>query len=156
MWTPLLILSGCAYFDPELGAAIEYIEKVQPLMAENSLLAERTLVLASELHDKKADDAKVLEVWTNEIVPLSQHLHMQAGQLDPPELWKDSHGELVTIWTDRTAAYRDFGEAIVLADSERWDRARTQYQTMIDREQAWFQGTAARLQPYELTLEQYP
>lgn len=156
MWMPLLILAGCAAFDSERADAILYIQAVQPLMAENSLLAERTLAIASTLHDGSATDASVLEGWTTEIVPLSQHLHLQAARVDVPETWTDLHGELVGIWTERTIAYRDLGEGVVLADTAIWERAKNRHQAAIDREQAWFQTVSTQLAAHELMLEQYP
>ena len=53
-------------------------------------------------------------------------------------------------------AYRDLGEAIILADAPTWDRAKGQHESTIEREQAWFQSVGARLLPMDLTLEQYP
>lgn len=156
MWMPLLILHGCHLFDPERTAAVEYITAVQPLMAENSMLAQRTLVVAAGIQNGDLDDEGVLEAWSTEVVPLAQHLHFQAGEVTPPEQWVDLHEELTTIWLDRSVAYRDLGEAIVLADDATWDRAKAQHETTIEREQAWFQSVGARLQVMELSLEQYP
>lgn len=156
---PVLVmgsLTGCATLDPETAAATEYVNDVQPLMLENSLLAERLLVLASRLYNEDVPEDGFAPLWNDEIVPLAEHLHIQSDATKVPEAWKERHDNLVVIWSDRATAYRAMGEAIVLADRKRWKEARELEGQVVKREETWFQGVSSELAPFDLVLEQYP
>ncbi|MCB9677883.1 MAG: hypothetical protein H6737_22480 [Alphaproteobacteria bacterium] len=149
-------LMGCATLDPKTAAATEYVNDVQPLMLENSLLAERLLKLASQVYNEDVPQAGLSPAWNDEIVPLAEHIHIQADAVDVPDEWKDLHDNLVVIWSDRASAYRSMGEAIVLADRKRWKEARELEGQVVKREETWFQTVSTQLSQYDLTLEQYP
>jgi len=149
-------LSGCTTLDPQTTAATQYVNSVQPLMVENSLLSERLLLLASQIYNEKVPEDGFSPVWNDEIVPLAEHLHIQADSTEVPSEWQDLHENLVVIWSDRASAYRSMGEAIILADRTRWDEARRLEGQVVKREETWFQSVGSQLGQYDLTLEQYP
>ncbi|MEZ4321372.1 MAG: hypothetical protein R3F61_28125 [Myxococcota bacterium] len=149
-------LLGCSTLDPKTSAATEYVNDVQPLMLENSLLAERLLQLAAMSYNDTVPEAGFAPTWNDEIVPLAEHIHIQADSVEVPSDWKDLHDNLVVIWSDRASAYRSMGEAIVLADRKRWKEARELEGQVVKREETWFQTVASQLGQYDLTLEQYP
>ena len=117
----ILTLWGCSAFDTERSAAVQYLEAVQPLMVENRLLTDETLSLAALVHDEAIPEDGLALRWSSTVVPLSQHLRgSSASQIDPPPEWSDLRANLTSIWADRAVAYRDMGDAIVLADESEW------------------------------------
>ena len=56
---PLCALGpSCASFDPDLRATTEYLQRLEPLLVENGLLAERVLVSAADIYNEKAKPEK--------------------------------------------------------------------------------------------------
>ncbi len=158
--TPLLLaftgLTGCAALDPDTAAATSYVNAAQPLMLENSLLAERLLTLSAQVYNDDVPKEGFVEPWNDEIVPLAQHVHIQADETEVPSEWRDLHDQLVVIWSDRASAYQSMGEAILLADRSRWNKARELEGQVVKREEAWFQTANTQLAPFQLEIEQYP
>ena len=154
MYATLLfpMLLGCPAADPARNEAAD----VQPLMLENRHLSERRLALAAAIYNDEIDGDTLARRWADEIVPLSRHLHVQASLVEAPADWQELHSTLVTTWTDRSAAYTEMGEALALADRERWEKARAIHGSVLKREEQWFDSVRGRLAQYPLELEQYP
>ncbi len=158
MSTILLIalLGACTTVEPERNDAASYINAVMPLMLENRMLSERRLQIAAGLYNKKLPNDAVVQKWNTEVIPVSAHLHHQAGLVEVPESWADPHANLVLTWTDRTHAYTAMAEALALADEKRWEQARNLHGEVIKREELWFESCRSRLAKWDLELEQFP
>lgn len=154
--TLLLPLFLACTSDPARNEAATYINDVQPLMLENRHLAERRLALAAEIYNEEIDGDALARRWSDEIIPLSRHLHAQAELVEPPESWGELHSTLVTTWADRADAYTEMGESLSLSDRERWEKAREVHGSVLKREEQWFDSVRGRLAQYSLDLEQYP
>lgn len=154
----VIVASACGPFDPETRAHRAYIRQVQPLLVENSLLAERVLVLAADVYNRKdkVDTEAMARMWTSDVVPLAEHLHSHATFVEPPPEWVDAHGQLVDIWSDRAQAYRAIGESITMADPDLWKNARELTDTVKLREEEWFRNANLRLAPKSLSVDQFP
>jgi len=134
----LVFLTGCQPIDPATAATTEYLTRLQPLLYENSVLAEQVLYRAAAIYNKAARPDQIADQWTAEVVPVAEHLHYQASFLAAPETWGPVHADLVSIWGDRADAYRSLGEAIRLADQERWVKSRDLANDATIREDQWF------------------
>ena len=156
--SPLLTfaLAGCAGLDPASSSTTVYLSELQPLLQENSLLAERVLFQAAQIYNESTKPEQVANVWTVEIVPLSEHLASQAEFVSAPDPYSSRHGDLVKIWSDRAVAYRNLGEAIKTADAEQWNDARKQADDVKLREEKWFDGLNEQLAPQGLVIDPYP
>lgn len=159
MWNLLLgaaAMSGCSSQSPQTRSAIEYLNAVQPVMLENSLLAERVLGMAAQIYDRDLPPDGFGPPWAQDVVPIATHLPLQAELLTVPEEWREPHDNLVAIWTDRASAYQGMSEALALADRPRWKSARDLVVQVVEREETWFINVNARLGTMELQLDQYP
>ena len=151
----LLALSSCVNPAPSIDNAT-YVVSLHPLLHENSLLAQRMLETAADVHAEKADGARAAETWRTDIVPLAQHLHDQAGLVNVPGPWVDAHGQLVTIWGSRAEGYALILEGIERGDAQRWKRGRSLADKAKLEEETWFQTTNKRLAPENLSIDQFP
>lgn len=154
---PLLLLFGPAcQLDPAGSAASDYVTKLQPLVHENSLLAERVLFQAAAIYNEATLPTDVATAWSTEITPLAEHLHQQAGFVEPPPDWAQDHQQLVAIWAERAEGYRAVSEALRAADQEKWDRGTALIERARGQESEWFLGLNTRLQPHGIQLDGYP
>lgn len=151
----LLLLAGCqsSAGPPE---SVLYVRQLQPLLAENGLLAERILEGAAQVHDERASAATTAVTWQREIVPLAVHLHDQAQRLDAPQSWATSHQRLVDIWGERAEGYELLSTAIRKGDADAWRRGRAMADQAKLDEESWFAGANDRLGPTGIVLDQYP
>ena len=132
------------------------MRQLQPLLAENGLLAERVLEGASDVHDGRASAATTAMAWEREIAPLARHLHDQARRVDPPGAWASSHQRLVDIWGSRAESYETLAQAVRDGDGARWRRGRALADQAKLDEEAWFSAANERLTPSGISLDQYP
>lgn len=152
----LTFLVACAT-DPRQAAATRYLQVLQPLMLENSMLADRVLVQAAAVYNESGGPKQVADAWEGEIVPLAEHLADQASLVQPPTDYAARHGELVTIWVDRAAAYRALSEAIRSGEAEAWNPARRDAESAKIREENWFNQLNETVTPLGIPLvDQYP
>lgn len=154
--TRMLLLVAIACTGNSGGSAGTYVEQLQPLLQENSLLAERVLFQAAAIYNNAARPDDVANKWESDITPIAEHLHFQAKLLQAPEDWVDTHANLVEIWGDRAAAYRDISEGLRQADRERWDRGSKAAEEVKLQEEDWFVGANERLGSINVSLDPYP
>lgn len=153
----MLPLAACGPFDAETRAHRSYVRVLQPLLVENSLLAQHMLTQSAAVHnDPRLDPATLARAWSSDIVPLAEHLHGQATFAQAPEPWTVRHADLVEIWSDRAQAYRAIDESIATADIDQWKAARELADTVKLREEEWFRSTNQTLSPVGLFVDQYP
>lgn len=151
-----LTLAACNALDPATRDATQYVSDVQPLMLENARLSERLLLMAAQVYNQDVPEDGLARPWIEEVAPLAQHLAIEAENTPAPADWKADHTSLVVIWTDRSVAFRELGEALVLADQDRWMAGRDAVASYVKREEQWFRTVNDRLRPFELEIEQYP
>ncbi|MEN0062432.1 MAG: hypothetical protein AAGA48_09780 [Myxococcota bacterium] len=154
--TALLLLAFSCTTNSSGRSATTYVGQLQPLLHENSLLAERVLFQAADIYNNAARPDDVANKWETDITPIAEHLHFQAKLVDAPEEWSDQHSGLVEIWGDRARAYRDISEGLRLADRERWDRGRSSAEKVKLEEEAWFGEINEKLGSMNVNLEPYP
>lgn len=152
----LLSTSACTNLDPASAATTDYLTKLQPLLQENSLLAERVLFQAAAIYNEAVKPEQVAESWTTDIVPIAEHLAHQASFVAPPEPYATRHEQLAVIWTDRAGAYRNLGEAIRTADAEQWNAARRAADDVKLAEERWFDDLNEQLAGQGLVVDPYP
>jgi hypothetical protein len=151
--TLFLGLSGCTAGDDD---TTRYLTALQPLLQENGLLAERVLLQASKIYNEAVKPDQVSEAWIHEIVPVSEHLYNQAGFVQPPSTYAQTHADLVLIWGDRALAYRNLGEAIQTGNSDEWNKARDLANQVKLREEKWFDTLNQSLAASNLSVDPYP
>lgn len=160
--TPAVVLVGCAWLqgcasmDPEVRASTEYLQRLEPLLVENSLLAERVLIASASIYNEEAKPEELEVVWRDDIVLVAEHLHDQAGHFSVPELWVERHSKLVEIWADRAQAYRSLAEALHVVDAEQWKAARETANGVKLREEEWFRSVNQELAPRGMIVDQFP
>ena len=152
----VLLLASCQPIDPAATATTEYLTRLQPLLQENSLLAERVLLQAAAIYNDAAKPEQVAAAWTSDIVPIAEHLHYQSAFVAAPDVWAANHNELIAIWGDRALAYRNIGEAIKLADPEAWKSARELAEGVKVREETWFDALNKAVGPMGMVVDPYP
>lgn len=152
----LVSLVACPAADSGSKDAALYVAELEPLVRENGLVADTMLHLAADVHDARADGPIVRQRWERDVVPLADHLRDQAAAIQPPPAWAQHHKDLVDIWTTRADAYHDAGEAVALADAERWKLARQNADAAKLREETWFQEVNKRLAGHNMSVDQFP
>lgn len=152
----ILVLSGCNQLDPATTATTDYLNLLQPLLQENSLLAERVLFQAAGIYNEATKPSQVATAWTSEIVPLAEQLHHQASFVVAPEAWSQRHSGLVDIWGERATAYRNLGEAIRLGDAALWNDSRKKADAVKLAEEDWFNDLNRAVGPLGLVVDPYP
>lgn len=154
--TALFLLAFSCTTDSATRSASTYVEQLNPLLQENSLLAERVLFQAAAIYNNAARPDDVASKWETDITPIAEHLHFQAKLVQPPEEWTEQHGALVVIWGDRASAYRDISEGLRLADRERWDRGSKAAEEVKLSEEDWFTAVNEKLATINVALDAYP
>ena len=141
---------------PEERAARDYVDALQPLLQENSLLADEVLSTAATLFNGARDTEDVEKRWRENVVPIADHLQHQAAILSPPDDWAKRHDELVKLWDSRAGAYRSLLTSLEDGDREGWEQAREQSDKSKLDEEKWFQQVNVDLDPYKLSVDQFP
>ncbi|MBX2803653.1 MAG: hypothetical protein KTR31_38610 [Myxococcales bacterium] len=154
--TPLLLVLASCQVDPAARSTTEYLTKLQPLLQENSLLAERVLFQASAVYNGATRPDEVSDAWTTDIVPVAEHLHHQSTFVAAPAEWSATHANLVAIWGERANAYRSISEGLRTADQETWDSGRKLAETVKIREEEWFDMVNNTVAPMGFMLDAYP
>ncbi len=153
LWCCFLL--ACTPADPERQAAEVYAQSLEPLLQENGLIADTVLGTAAAIYDGRAPE-NLPARWSDEIVPLSEHLYDQSRMLSVPDAWNAEHQLLIAIWKKRAEAYRDLSEATLLGDAKRWTAARKQANDAKLEEETWFNNTNERLGKSDVKIDQYP
>lgn len=156
MWTslPFVIgLLGCASSD---DATTQYLAQLHPLLHENGLLAERVLLQAAKVYNDQVKPDSVAEAWTEEIVPLAEHLQNQASFVAAPAPYTQVHLDLTAIWGDRALAYRNLAEAIQSGSTDEWNKATALASDVKLREEKWFDTLNTSLAALNLSVDPYP
>ena len=152
----LFLLAGCLQPDPAVLVATDYYQRLQPLLLENSLLAERVLFEAARQYNAGDKPAPVAVTWTTDIVPLAEHLHHQASFVSAPEPFVERHSELVDLWGRRALLYRQLGEAVYTSDLPAWTDANKKNDELKLEEERWFDRLNESLAPIGLVVDPYP
>ncbi len=147
-------LAGCT--NPGQQAAADYVRRIQPLLLENSALAEQMLVQSAAIYNEAAGPKDVAVTWETTIVPMSEHLAAQASFVPVPTEYQATHQSLVQIWTDRALAYRAMSEATRTANAELWNAARSKADQVKANENAFFRDLNVQLTPLHLQVDPYP
>jgi len=153
---PLLLMALSCSTDSAGRSASTYVGQLQPLLQENSLLAERVLFQAAALYNQAARPEDVADKWETDITPIAEQLYFHAKTVEAPAEWSDEHVALVGIWGDRAEAYRDITESLRLADRERWDSGLTAAKQAKLDEEAWFVSINEQLRAINVSLDPYP
>jgi hypothetical protein len=151
-----LIVGPCNTSTPERDAAASYVDMVSPLVHENGLLADRLLDTAAGAYNGSSNADETRRRFEGDIAPIAEHLYHQAELVSPPPDWAQRHHDLVAIWGERAAAYRDLAVALDHGDVAGWTSARTRADQAKINEESWFTSTNAALAPHGLILDQYP
>lgn len=149
-----LMLVGCT--SPEKQEAAAYANMLQPILLENSLVAERILYLSADVYNNSAKPDKLAGAWQQDVVPLAEHLHFQASFIEPPAAWRPPNDQLVRIWADRALAFRGLSEALIVSDPKAWRTSRDLASKAMIDEDTWFKDTNAKLAPFGFGLDQFP
>ena len=136
-----LLCGGCGPLSPDVQEANRYLKLLQPLVIENSHLAEQVLTLAADAYNEKGDAEALAEAWATNVVPLAEHLHHQTVALPAEGVWNTRQQGLIKIWGDRAQAYRGVSEALVLADRAAWTSSATSASEVQLAEEGWFKET---------------
>jgi hypothetical protein len=141
---------------PTRGDAEAYTSQLAPLLDENGLLADHLLKVASRTHHAQLPVTEVTTVWTQDLAPLAQHLHIQATLIQPPAEWVVEHARLIQIWGHRAQGYELIAQGLHHADASRVKRGRALSDQAKLEEESWFQDINTRLAPDGLALDQLP
>lgn len=150
----MALFSGCA--NPGQEAAVAYVRVLEPLLVENSALAEQVLLEGAAVYNEAAGPKEVAAAWEKKIVPMSEHLAAQASFAVPPPEYKGTHDQLVKVWTDRAVAYRVMAEATRTANAELWNVARSNVDEVKASENVLFIDLNRQLSPMRLQVDPYP
>lgn len=151
----LSIAAGCGT-PPEATDGRDWVEDLQPVLAENGLVWERMLRTAADVHEGKGDADVTALAWNQDLVPLVEHVRDEAALIQPPNAWATDHAAIVAVWAARAEAYRDLSVALRQGDTERWRNARPRADKAKLDEEAWFRTTNDKLRTLGITLDQYP
>ena len=151
-----MTLAGGCGAPPEAKESRDWVEDLQPVLAENGLVWERMLMTAADVHEGKRDADGTALAWNQDLVPLVEHVRDEAALIQPPNGWATEHAALVAVWAQRAESYRDLSVALRQGDTERWRNARPRADKAKLDEEAWFRTTNDKLRPLGITLDQYP
>lgn len=154
LWLPLL--ASCTGSDPNRAEAIAYAKSLAPLLDENALIADRLLDVASSIHDDPPPSAEVRTAWSQDLVPMAEHLRDQSLFVSAPPSWSAPHKELAAVWSARADAWRDIAEAMDVGDLDLWRQGREKADTAKLGEEAWFQKSNEKMGAYGVVLDQFP
>ena len=152
----MLWMIGCAVLRPGGAEQVAYLESIEPLLVENSVLSEEVLGLAADVYNGHPAPSDLVGAWRQDVVPLAEHLHAQAVLVKPPDSFIERHKELVEVWAARATVYRDLSEAIVLSDFDAWTSARGRANEVKLREEEWFRTINAEFGTNGLVVDQFP
>lgn len=154
---PLLVaLVACTDNSPEAQATRTWVHDLQPILLENTRLAEHVLWTAADLHDTRAEPETARQVWAEAVVPTARQLTFQLEVIHAPDPWATRQTSLEQIWGERATAYEEVQTALESGDRKQWQVGRERSMNAKLREEKWFDTINQELAPYHVTLDQYP
>jgi len=142
--------------DPQHEKTVAYLTDLHPVLLENSLLAEQVLVQAAHVYNKDADAPTLIDGWSHQVLPLANHVVVMAEEVQPPEHLASDHAKLVSIWTQRSRAYREVVEGLHTADAARFDAAARETAAITVSEDQWVRAFNDKIGPMQLYVDLYP
>lgn len=155
-WLAVGVCAACSDPDPAAESREAYAAMLQPVAFENALVLEQVLAHAAGVYNKTLSSDEAVQRWTYTISPLAEHVADQTALIEPPAEWVGTHEELIAIWADRAAAYRELSDAIYTAEPERWKAARSLAENIKIREEAWFVNFNRTAERGGIRLDPYP
>ena len=142
--------------DPRRQQTLDYLERLQPVLYENSLLAQQVLLQAATVYNGTAKPEALATAWEVDVVPMAMHVHTLAGSVEPPDHLAADHAALVQLWQRRADAYRDVAEGQRTANVELFSRAQRDVSAITLSEDQWVRAFNAKLAPMDLYLDLCP
>jgi hypothetical protein len=151
-----LTIAGCD-LDKEQVAAQAYVERMTPLLKRNTTLSRTLLDIAAKIKKDQLSTADVAEQFGSRVVPQSAKLRDDVATIRPiPKTAKAVHIGLVRAWGNRARAYQQMHEAWVSGDLATFNGAARDNETVSKAEERYFESVNTVLEPFGLTLRQYP
>ena len=142
--------------DTERAETLDYLERLRPVLHENSLLAGQVLAVAATVHNGNATDESLKTAWDVDILPLAEHVHVLGQEVRAPPHLAADHAALVRIWQQRADAYREVATAHREADVDAFQRGQKAAGAATLSEDQWARAFNARLKPMKLYVDLYP
>lgn len=150
-----IAVSACTE-DPRRVQTIDYLTALRPVLYENALLSEQVLIQAAAVHDGRSTPEVLLAAWDSDIVPLAQHVHVMAEQVQPPESLAPDHRVLLELWGRRSKAYSDVAESLHVANLDDFGTAQREIAAVTLQEDQWVRGLNAKLASMDLFVDLVP
>jgi hypothetical protein len=158
LFLPLLLVffTACKNSGSDLPIR-EYHQAVQPLMYENSQLADYFTDLAGRIHLEKVSGDQVAEEFKGKLIPLAKRLQNNAQRIQLREgPLARVHAGLVEAWDLRAKSYAEMLQAYESSDNSVFEKALKGNSVSKQKEELYF-GLANRYFATEnLRLFQFP
>jgi hypothetical protein len=153
---PLLPLVLACAGGPEAGEAQQYVDAMNPVLAQNGALAQSFLTEASRVKKKEVDGGQLAELLTKELAPHALELSRSVAAITPTEpRLSASHAVLVHSWSERAAAYTALSEAWARGDVTAWDAGVRKNTAAKLEEERYFTEINGVLGEWDLSITQY-
>jgi len=153
----LLACGLLACGDPVAGEIAAYHEAMDPLMAENTRLASRFLVLAMTVRQDSGDMDKVVLQIETEVVPAAESLKTSIDGVDSGiEELRDVHGQASTAWGLQAQAYKEMVAAYKANDPTAFIEGQKKLGQAKVTIENYVREVNRLLEPYGYHLDEFP
>lgn len=151
---PMLLACGP---DSRKRDAIDYVERIQPLMNDNQTMQREFLDIAAQIKKDEIAPQELADRLKQRVIPRAIALEDAVRAVQPQtEALADVHRGLTRAWSNRAAAYTRMHEAWEAGDLAVFNAAAGDHTTVRKAEARYHQAISAVLEPYDLKLDPYP
>ncbi len=151
---PMLLLS-CG--DPMADEIASYHAAMDPLMRQNTRLANKYLALAKAIHKEKSDSDQIVERIETEIIPLANQLKESMANIQTSsQQLTGLHQKAVAAWSNQAQAYRDLVAAYHGNDLESFNKAHGKVGEAKVMAEAYVREINNLMEPYGYHLDEFP
>lgn len=146
------LIAGCT--TPEHHAEdAAYAAQMQLITVENSKLRDALLEIASDSAQTGGLTGAGKNAFKTQVVPLQEHILLQAKMVTAPPRWEGHHQELIGLLERRARAYHTLAES---SDANARQQAQAEATQVSLEEGRWYSEVGLKLGQPKRSFSQFP
>ena len=152
-----LLLGAPACSDPVAAEIAAYHQAMDPLMTQNTQLANQFLVLAKAVHKDKQDMDQIVARVERDVIPAADGLKDSITAVEPGlEELRDIHQQAITAWGLQSSAYHEMATAYKGNDPKAFAAAQQKLGQAKVTIESYVKEVNRLLEPYGYHMDEFP